>query len=151
VAAYSLLGSYATVQVITPTLNYDVVYCTIESVKSGVIASLAVQKETFDGGFAGPLLNDYANNIDLMMTQPGVVAGRGEQTLELSGLLADNVAFTVQYVPPGSTGTAVTAEAIVPSGLLSEGGDPAIERVLLAKAEAIIAQVYANLKAAAGG
>jgi hypothetical protein len=151
VAVYSLIGSYATVQVITPTLNYDVVYCTIHTSPSGVIASLPVQKETFDGGFSGPLLTDYANNIELMMRQTGVVAGRGEQTLEADGLLKDNVAFTVQYVPPGSTGTSVTAEAIVPSGLLSEGGDPAIERVLLAEAEAIIAQVYANLKAAAGG
>jgi hypothetical protein len=151
VAVYSLIGSYATVQVITPTLNYDVVYCTIQTHPSGVIAAIAVQKETFDGGFAGPLLTDYGNNIELMMRQTGVIAGRGEQTLDESGLLTDNVAFTVQYVPPGSAGTSVTAEAIVPTGLLSEGGDPAIERVLLAEAEAIIAKVYANLKAAAGG
>lgn len=150
-AAYSLIGSYATVQVLSPTLVYDVVYATITTHPSGVIASLPVQKETFDGGFAGTLLNDYANNIELMMRQPGVIAARGEQTLDESGLLADNVTFTVRYVPPGSAGSSVTAEAVVPSGLLSEGGDPAIERVLIAQAEAIIAQVYANLKATAGG
>lgn len=149
-AVYSLIGSYATVQVITPTFVYDVVYCTIQTNPSGVIASLPVQKETFDGGFAGPLLTDYGNNIELMMRQPGVIAGRGEQTLQEDGLLRDNVTFTVRYVPAGSTGTSNTAEAVVPSGLLSEGGDPAIERVLLAQAEAIIAKVYANLKSAAG-
>ena len=150
-AVYSLIASYQTVQVLTPTLTNDVVYCTIQTIPSGVIASVPVQKSTFDGGFAGPLLTDYANNIELMMRQPGVIAGRGEQTLDANGLIADNVTFTVEYVPASPPGTSITAEAVVPTGLLSEGGDPAIERVLLAQAEAIIAAVYANLQKTAGG
>lgn len=150
-AGYSLIASYQTVQVLTPTLVNDVVYATIQTSPSGVIASIPVQKGVFDSGGAGPLLQDYANNIELMMTQPGVVAGRGEQTLDENGLLVDNVTFTVQYVPAGTSGTSVTAEAVVPTGLLSEGGDPAIEQVVLPQAEAIIAQTYANLQEAAGG
>lgn len=150
-AGYSLIGSYATVQVLSPQLVNDVVYCTIQTAPSGVVAALPVQKDIFDAGTADVLLSDYANNIELMMNQPGVIAGRGEQHLDDNGLLVDVVTFTVRYVPPGSTGTSNTAEAEIPSGWLSEGGDPAIEQVILAKAKAEIAKVYANLKAAAGG
>lgn len=150
-AVYDLIASYATVQVLSPTVVLDVVYATIRTNPSHVIASLPVQKDIFDAGGAAPLLTDYANNIELMMRQPGVIAGNGEQTVDANGLLEDNVVFTVQYVPPGSSSTAITADAIVPTGLLAEGGDPAIEAVLLPQAEAIIAKVYANLKAAAAG
>lgn len=150
-AVYSLIASYPTVQVLTPTFVNPVVYCTIQTHPHGVIASLPVQKDEFDRGAMGPLLTDYGNNIELMMRQPGVVAGRGEQSLDDNGLLQDTVVFTVEYVPPGSAGTSVRAEASVPTGLLSEGGDPAIEAVLLPQAEAIIAKAYANLKNASSG
>jgi hypothetical protein len=150
-ASYGLLASESTVQVLSPTVVMDVVYATIVTQPSGVIASIAVPKAEFDAGTAAPLLTDYANNIELMMTQPGVIAGQGTQTIDANGLIEDQVSFVVQYAPPGGGSTAVTAEAVVPTSLLSEGGDPTIERVLLAKAEAIIAGVLANLKAAAGG
>jgi hypothetical protein len=151
VAGYALKGSYPTVQVLGPTLVRDVVYCTIQTSTSGVIASLPVSKAAFDNSQAAPLLTDFANNIELMMRQPGVVAGRGEQTLDDNGLLVDNVTFTVEYVPAGSSSSQITNDAEVPVGLLSEGGDPQIEQVVLPQAEAIIAQAYASLKAAAGG
>ncbi len=150
-AGYGLLASESTVQVLSPTVVNDVVYCTIVTSPSGVIASLAVSAASFANNQSFEVLNDYANNIETMMNQPGVIAGVGGQTLENNGLLADNVIFTVQYVKPGTANTAVTADAVVPSGLLSEGGDPTFERVVIQEAEAIIAGVYANLKNAAGG
>lgn len=150
-ASYGLVASESTTQVISPTVVIPIEYVTIQTQPSGVIASLPVLRSEFDQGAAGPLLQDYANNIELMMSQPHVIAGQGSQTLDANGLLADNVVFTVQYIPSSGTTTAVTAEAVVPTGLLSEGGDPAIEAVLLPQAEAIIAKTYANLVAMAGG
>ena len=150
-ATYGLVASETTVQVISPTVVIDIEYVTIQTQPSGVIASLPVIRQEFNQGTAGPLLQDYANNIELMMSQPHVIAGQGSQTLDSNGLLADNVVFTVEYVPAGGTASSVTAEAVVPTRLLSEGGDPQIEQVLLPQAEAIISGVYNNLAAMAGG
>jgi hypothetical protein len=149
-AGYTLVSSVSTVQVLSPTVVNDVVYCTIETSPSGVVASIPVQASVFNSKEAAPLLQDYANNIEQMMKQTGVIAAVGSQTLDNSNLLADNVVFTVQYVQAGTSGTSVTADAVVPTGLLSEGGDPTFERVVVGDAEAIIAGVYANLKSAAG-
>lgn len=150
-ATYTLVASETTVQVLSPKLVLDIEYCTIQTHPSGVIASLAVSKSTFDSGTAHVVLQDYANNIEFLMTYPHVIGATGTQTLDVNGLIADNVAFTVEYKPAGANVTSVTTEAIVPSGWLSEGGDPAIERVLMAEAEAKIDAAYNNLAAAAGG
>lgn len=149
-AGYSLVASETTTQVISPTVVIPIEYVTIQTTPSGVIASLPVMRSEFDAGAAGILLQDYANNIEQLMGMAHVIAGQGSQTLDANGLLADNVVFTVQYVPASGNATAVTAEAVVPTGLLSEGGDPAIERVLIQEAEAIINGVYNNLAALAG-
>jgi hypothetical protein len=151
VAAFAIVGSYPTVQVISPTLVLDIQYTTIQTSPSGVIASLPLAKADFDAGTAGPLLTDYANNIELLMRQPHVIAGRGEQALDANGYLEDNVVFTVQYVPASSSASSVTADAVVPTGLLTEGGDPAFERILIQEAEAIIAAAYSSLVSLAGG
>lgn len=150
-ASYTLIATESTVQVLSPTVVMDVVYCTIETSPSGVIASLPVSKAEFDAGAVGPLLGSYANDIEELVTYQHVIGGQGTQTIDATGLIQDNVAFVVQYVPPSQSGTAITAEAVVPSSLLSEGGDPQIENVLIAQAKAIIDGVYANLVSAAGG
>ena len=150
-ASYDLLASIQTVQVLSSTVINDVVYCTIQTNPSGVIASLPVSVAAFNANAAAEQLTSFADNIETLMQQQGVVAATGEQTIDSNGLLTDNVTFTVQYVPPGSSSTSITASAVVPVGLLSEGGDPAIEAVLLPQAETIIRDVYANLKSAAGG
>ena len=150
-AVYTLIASETTVQQISPTLSYPVEYATIQTSPSGVIASLPLAKIDFDAGTAAPLLTDYANNIELMMRQTGVVAGVGNQTLDENGLIQDNVVFTVSYNPPGSKTGAITTEAVVPTGLLTEGGDPAFEQVVLQQAEAIISAAYKSLVALAGG
>ena len=150
-ASYTLIATETTVQVLSPTVVMDVVYATIQTSPSGVIASLPVAKIDFDAGTAGPILASYANDIEVLMNYPHVIGGQGTQTIDATGLIQDNVAFVVQYVPTSGTGTAITAEAVVPSGLLSEGGDPAIESILLGEARAIINGVYDNLVSLAGG
>lgn len=150
-ASYGLIASETTVQVISPKLVLNVEYATIQTQPSGVIASLAVPKAEFDSGGAKIVLQDYATNIETLMALPHVIAGIGAQTLDANGLIQDNVIFTVEYRPAAANVTSVTAEAVVPTGLLSEGGDPAIENLLIHEAEAIITAAYNSLVAMAGG
>lgn len=149
-ASYSLKASYSTVQVLSPTLTEEVVYCTIQTIPSNVVASLAVSQTSFDNNGAAETLTAFANNIEQIMQSANVNAAQGGQTIDATGLLEDNVVFIVDYEPPGTSGTAITAEADVPVGLLSQS-DPAISEVLMQQADAIVNAVYANLKSAAGG
>src|SRR5690349_15004438 len=110
-ADFDLLATESTVQVLSPTVVHDVINATIRTSPSGVIASIPVDKSDFEGGTAHTLLGFYADNIELMMRQPGVIAGQGTQVIDPNGLTEDNVSFVVQYAPPGQAGTAITAEA----------------------------------------
>jgi acyl-coenzyme A thioesterase PaaI-like protein len=83
------------------------------------------------------------------MTLPNVVAGTGVQTIDQNGLLQDQVAFTVQYVPPGSAGTSITAEALVLVPGLNFT-DALIGQTAFGNVQAIIDATYANLQNAAG-
>lgn len=147
---YSLVGSYATVQVLSPTLVNDVVYCTIQTQPSRVIASIPVQETTFDQGQAGPQLTNFAQAIEQIMTDPRVIAATGSQSIDSSGLLADNVVFTVQYIDPVHAPNGATADATVGVAQL-DFSDSTIGRTLQSGVMAVIDGVYANLKAAAGG
>jgi hypothetical protein len=128
----------------------DVVYCTIQTIPSGVIASVPVQQANFDNNESGPQLTNLADAIEEVMSNPAVVAGVGSQTIEPSGLLADNVVFTVKY-PAGDTSTdAITAEAVVPVGYL-DFTDGAIGQASQGNVTAILNQVYDNLRHAYNG
>lgn len=149
-AVYSLMGSYRTVQVLSPTLVNDVIYCTIETHPSSVIASMPIPIIATDVFSGNPELTAFAEAIERVMALPEVVAGLGSQTLDPNGLLRDTVVFTVQYVPPGSTGTSITAEATIPVASLNfEDGQ--IGATLWQSVEARIEAVYNDLKAAASG
>jgi hypothetical protein len=150
VATYSLLASDSTRQVLSPTVVNDVEYCTIQTAPSGVIAGIPVQQDVFNSNEAGPELTNFADAIEQVMALPHVVAGVGVQSIDQNGLLQDQVSFTVQYVPTGSSGTSITADALVPVPMLNFT-DAAIGQAALADVEAIISGVYANLQNAAGG
>lgn len=149
-AVYSLKSHYSTVQVLSPTLVNPIVYATIQTAPSGVIASRPVQEAVFDAGQEGPELTNFANAIEEIMQNPAVIGATGAQTIDPNGLLADNVLFTVQYPAGDTSGSNVTAEATVPVGML-DFSDGQIGQASLANVEKIIADVYANLKSAAGG
>lgn len=149
-ASYSLKSSYSTVQVLSPTLTEDVVYCTIQTIPSNVLAAMPVSQTAFSNNGAAEELTALADNIEQIMKSPNVNAASGGQTIDASGLLADNVVFVVNYQPPGSSSTAITAEADVPVNLLNQT-DPQVNEVVFPQAEAIVNGVYANLKSAAGG
>lgn len=119
-APYILLASESTVQVLSPTVVNDVVYCTIQTSPSGVIASTPVSTAEFLQETVSTRLSTFEFSIETLMERPEVIAGTGTQTIDDNGLLADNVAFTVEYVPPNTTGTSVTAVAVVPVSDLLE-------------------------------
>lgn len=149
-ATYSILGSYKTVRVITPTFTEPIQYVTIQTKPSGVAAALPVDEADFKGGTSGAILQIFADAIETIMNHPEVIAGIGSQQLDPNGLLADYVTFTVQYVGPNTSSSGVTAEADVPVGMLNFT-DGAIGALLLEEVDAIIAAAYNALKSAAGG
>lgn len=149
-AGYSLPSSYPTVQVVSPQLVYDIQYCTIQTQPSGVIASIPVVATTFANDQGAAELTNFSEAIEELMALPSVIAGVGSQKIELSGLLADYVDFTVQYPATNPGNTSVTGVASVPVGLLNFS-DAEIGRVAKDEAEAIINQVYASLRSLAGG
>jgi hypothetical protein len=149
-APYSLVGSYSTVQVLSPTLINPVVYCTIQTHPSGVIAAMPVSEAVFNGGPSGFVLSEFAKAIEQVMSDPRVTAGVGSQSIDDSGLLTDSVLFTVEYTDPVLAPNGATAQATVPVKMLAtpdpnKGGMPVPDAIT------IIDGVYANLKAAAGG
>ena len=148
--SYSLIASESTVQVLSPTVVNDVVYCTIQTHPSGVIASIPIDAQLFlNQTISGELLA-FAEAIELVMAEEGVVAGTGGQSIDPSGLLSDEVTFVVQYVPPGSTATAVTADAVVPVDYLRQP-KTTTSGTGFAQAKAIIDATRAALEAAATG
>jgi hypothetical protein len=148
--AYDLLTSESTVQVVSPTVVNPIVYCTIRTKPSLVVASVPVDQTEFEVNGTGPILEATAEAIETVMADSRVVAGVGTQTLDSSNLLADQVAFTVQYVPPGTSGTSITAEALVPITILNFSQEPR-DQINAPAVFAIIDGVYANLQNAAGG
>ena len=149
-ATYSIQGSYQTVQVITPTLVQPIIYTTIQTDPSKVIASIALDKIDFDAGTSQPLIQAFADAIETIMNHPEVIAGIGSQQIDPNGLLTDFVTFTVQFVGPNTAKSGVTAEADVPVGMLNFT-DGAIGGLLLQEVDAIIAAAYNSLAAIAVG
>ena len=149
-ASYDLLASNSTVQVLSPTIVNDAVYCTIQTIPSNVIASITISQTSATLDLKPPVLVAFANGIETILGRGHVIAAAGVQTIDPNGLLQEQVSFTVQYVPSGNTPTSITAEALVPVGLLSQD-DLIIQETLLAEAEAIIDGVYSSLQSAASG
>lgn len=149
-AGYALVGSYSTVRVLSPTQIIDVVYCTIQTKPSNVIASITVQESVFDSGAAGTELYNFATAIEVVMAFPHVVAAVGDSGLDQSGLQQDSVIFTVEYRDPVRAPYGATAQVAIGAAQL-DFTDALIGRAFRAKIETQLGQAYANLKAAAGG
>jgi hypothetical protein len=145
-----LLASESTVQVLSPTVIVDVIYSTIQTLPSGVIAGIPIPASLFTSDLGATQLSQLAGGVEAIMAMPMVTAGRGTQTIDPNGLIADEITFVVEYVPPGPAGTAITADAVIPVSILMPtllaGETPSLET-----ATAIINSVYANLVSMAGG
>jgi hypothetical protein len=149
-ATYSLIASESTSQVLSPKVVNPVEYCTIQTHPSNVIASYSIAQAAFDQGAANLILDNYATNIEVLMSLGYVIAGQGTQTVDGSGLLQENVIFTVQYVPPDSALAGITADAVVPSHLIYGPGNTSPDSPGMKEAQSIIYNAYRNLEALAG-
>lgn len=149
-AAYTLIGSDSIVQVLTPTVSQEMVAATISTEPHGVIATVLVSKTAFDSNQAAPELTAFADSIEAILAQGRAIGGTGTSSLDANGLQQYFVTFTVGYNAPGAPAGAVTVDVDVPVGLLTQS-DPAIERVVIAEAEALVNKAYASLQSLAGG
>lgn len=149
-ASYTLVASFPTVQVLSPTLTEDVQYCTIQTSPSSVVASRPVSASAFADNQAASALTNFANAIEQIMNVNYVIGGTGTQQIDSNGLLVDYVSFTIGYPQEAAAGSSVTTVADVPVNLL-DFSDAEIGRVLLQDVETITLAAYNSLKSAAGG
>lgn len=131
------------------TVAADVLYCTIQTPATGVVASLPIPQGEFESVNASSELSFFARGIEEVMALPNVIAGRGTQLLDANGLLQDVLVFTVEYVPSTPGATSITAEATVPNAaVMGSSTTPGQPGITAAKAE--VDKVYAALQALAG-
>lgn len=149
-SSYTLIASAPTIQVLTPTTSQDIEVAVIQTTPTGVIASYPVDKITFDAGDSGPLLTDFADAIETVISQGKAIGGTGTSDLDVNGLTEYYVTFTVAYNAAGTPPNQVTTEVDVPIAMLSSqssfrGGS------LLGEAEALVNAAYDNLVKMASG
>lgn len=143
-ASYLLVGSDSIVQVLSPTVSEDMQAATIQTIPTGIIATTLLAKADFDAGTAGPLLTDFADAIEVVVSQGKAVGGSGTTSLDASGLQQFFVTFEVAYNPPSAPSGTVTADVDVPVGLLSMEEVPE-QGSLVGEAEALVNKAYNNL------
>ena len=149
-ASYTLTYSTSTTQVLSSTGSQEAVVATISTIPSGVPATIAVSRVSFDKNQASETLTALANNIETIIGQGKAVGGADTSDLDANGLTEYFVTFTVGYNPPGAPPGQVTVDVDVPVNLLSID-DPEINATLLAEAEAMIDKAYNSLVAMSKG
>lgn len=147
---YVLGPTSSTVQVLSPTLVQPVVDCPLTTIPSSVRFDYWLDQATFDAGEGPVLLEAVCGDVEHIMASQPVIAGVGSQQLDASGLLSQQITFTVAYTVPGSTAGPATVDVDVP---VTDFGQGAIagENFGLTDAETIIQTAYAKLKALATG
>jgi hypothetical protein len=116
---YRLVNSYDTVQVLSPTLAVEAIYCTILSMPSGSIVQRAVPKTEFESDQGVGILESLSTAVEDMIAGGLATAASGTQGVDDSGLLYDAVTFTVQYTPPGVIAGTLTTTVDVPVDVLT--------------------------------
>lgn len=149
-ASYTLIASTSTVQVLSTTGSQEAVVATIQTAPSGVVASIAVSRVSFDANSAAETLTALADNIETIIGQGKATGGTGTSDLDANGLTEYFVTFTVAYNPPSAPPGQVTVDVDVPVNLISVS-DPTINETLLAEAEALIDKAYNSLVALSKG
>ena len=150
-AAYILLASETTVQVLSPTVVTDVLYCTIQTQPSNAVVSITIPYGTDPFTNTSGRLQLLNNAVEEVLALDHVTAAVGSQTLDANGLLVDNVTFTVEYFPPANQGTSITADAVVPVSVLVANQSGPSYQADISGAEAIIDPVYDGLVSISGG
>ncbi len=117
--SYHLENSYDTVQVLSPTLAVEAIYCTIMTFPSGSIVQRAVPKDAFSQNKGFGILSSLATAVEDMIAGGLADSASGSQTVDASGLIADVVVFTVSYTPPNPIAGTLTTTVEVPVDVLT--------------------------------
>lgn len=103
---YTVMGSFATVQVISPTQVVDVLRITFRTDPSGVVAFANVPYKNLVGfqvadadQAASVFIAPLADGIERAIGTGRVAGATGTEDIDASGLLIDYIDLTVQYDP----------------------------------------------------
>jgi|SRR5579863_2754560 len=116
---YRLEDSYDTVQVLSPTLAVEAIYCTIMSAPSGSIVNMTVSKVDFDADQGAGLLDGLSTAVEDALSGGLATAAVGTQGVDDSGLLYDAVVFTVTYAPPNQVAGTLRTTVEIPVNILT--------------------------------
>lgn len=120
------------------------------STPSGSALERWIAQADFDADGGKALLDSLSSAVESILGEGLATGAVGVQTIDASGFLADNVDFTVTYVPPPPSIGSLSASVRIPITTLTadtqfgsfiQGGDPAT----------VILDTYNKLKALAGG
>lgn len=126
-ASYTIMGSYATVQVTGPATAVDVLRITARTIPSGVVFTANAPYRNIVGvqpgdvaGIANVFIAPLADGIERMMGS-GIVAGAvATEDTDASGLLIDYIDATVAYDPQNATQDVFTQVVRIPTGAFDE-------------------------------
>lgn len=113
-----LLSSDPTVQVIGQ-LTTDALFCTFVSTPSGSVLNRTIAQVDFQSGAGNSLLVSLSDAVEQILGEGIATAAVGTQAIDSTGLLADQVQFTVTYVPPYNTPGTIQGAVTVPVNVLT--------------------------------
>jgi hypothetical protein len=127
-ASYSVIGSYATVQITGPTTAVDVLRITFRTSPSGVIATANAPYKNIVGvragdvqGIADTFIAPLAEGIERMMGSGEVDSAVAAEDVDGSGLVIDYIDATVAYSKTGTSGAGAFTQVVrIPTGAFGE-------------------------------
>lgn len=124
---YTVIGSYATVQVTGPQSAVDVLRITFRTIPSGVVATANAPYRNIVGvrpddvqGIADTFIAPLATGIERMMGTGIVVGAVATEDTDASGLLVDYIDATVGYDPPGAAQDSLSQVVRLPTQAFDE-------------------------------
>lgn len=106
---YTVIGSYATVQVTGPASAVDVLRITARTIPSGVTFTVNAPYRNIVGvqpgdvdGIARTFIAPLATGIERMMGSGMVAVAMGAEDTNAAGLLVDYIDASVEYIPEGA-------------------------------------------------
>lgn len=147
---FTVIGSYATVQVTGPQSAVDVLRITFRTIPSGVVATANAPYRNIVGvrpgdveGIARVFIEPLATGIERMMGMGIVPVAMATEDTDANGLLVDYIDASVEYMPPGAVASDFQQIVRIPTGAFDE---PSFFNALVGEK---IGQAYEGLKALA--
>jgi hypothetical protein len=148
--AYRLLDSASVVQVFSSALVSDALLCSIISYPSGSRLVRTVPQAEFQADSGAGILESLSDAVESILGEGIAVAASGTQSIDSGGFVADQVVFTVRYVPTYQTPGVIEGEVTVPVDVLTADQSLLGSVAGFDSAPELILAEYNRLKALAG-